>query len=110
MDPLLPHNDVSPEIIRSGDGRVKDIANERESNEKPHRAATSSLRSLLAMFTFVVGIALVITWLSPGAGRGSSPAPTSPAGDLTPRVNKILSTNPLIGNDQCLSTVVESSF
>ncbi|KAL8755148.1 MAG: hypothetical protein Q9199_003852 [Rusavskia elegans] len=105
VDPLLPHNDVSPEIIRSGDGRVKDIANERDSNEKPYRAATSSLRSLLAMFTFVVGIVLVITWLSPGAGRASSPAPTSPA-DLTARVNKILSTNPLIDGHNDLAFLI----
>lgn len=96
LDPLLPHNDGSPEIIRDGD--VKDIASDRYSNENPNGVATSPLRNLLAMFTFAVGFALFIAWLSLGVGRASSPAPKSPAGDVTARVNRILSTNPLIGN------------
>ncbi|KAI4230069.1 MAG: hypothetical protein L6R36_000326 [Xanthoria steineri] len=104
LDPLLPHNDGSPEIIRNGD--VKDIASDKYSNENPNGVGTSSLRNLLAMFTFAVGFALFIAWLSLGVGRASSPVPQSPAGDVTPRVNRILSTNPLIDGHNDLAFLI----
>ncbi|KAL8848797.1 MAG: hypothetical protein Q9221_006175 [Calogaya cf. arnoldii] len=104
LDPLLPQNDVSPEI--SGDGYVKDIANDQISNEKPNTAATSSLRNLLAIFTFVLGIVLILAWLAPSVRRRSSPAPRIPAGDLTTRVNRILLTNPLIDGHDDLAFLI----
>lgn len=110
LDPLLPHNDASPEIIPSGDGKVKRVAEDGDATKVPDRTNTLSLRNLVAILTFVVGTAVVITWLSPSAERGSSPSLTTPAGHLTGRVNKILSSNPLIGNYQCSSIILEVLF
>ena len=98
LDPLLPHNDASPEIVRSRDGHVKVVTKDRDSEKLPDQTPKLSLRNLLATLTFVVGIAFIITWLSPGTtGRASLPSPTVPAGEIKGRVKDILSTNPLIG-------------
>ena len=108
LDPLLPDHDVSPEIIsrpnpshcqsRSG----KDLEIDRDSNKKYNETTRSLLRNVIGMFIIVVGFALLITLLSPGylsAERRAFPAPTNQTGNLTARVDKILSTTPLIGNN-----------
>lgn len=97
LDPLLPHNDASPEIIRSGDGHAKAVAKDRDSEKLPDQTPTLSLRNLLAILTLVVGIAVIITAGTCFTGRGSLPSPTVPPGKSKGRVKDILSTNPLIG-------------
>ncbi|KAL8882305.1 MAG: hypothetical protein Q9198_000675 [Flavoplaca austrocitrina] len=107
LDPLLPHNDASPEIIRSGDGHMKAVAKDKDSEKLPEQTLTLSLRNLLAILTFVVGIAVIITWLSPGTtGRASWPSPTVPAGEFMGRVKDILSTNPLIDGHNDLAFLI----
>ncbi|KAL8997159.1 MAG: hypothetical protein Q9169_003486 [Polycauliona sp. 2 TL-2023] len=104
-DPLLPRHDASPEIIRSGD-KVKNFAHEGNPDKGSDRATAPSRPSLLAMFTFVIGIALIITWLSPGAGQGPPPLPAGPTGRIASRVDEILSTNPLIDGHDDLAFLI----
>ncbi|KAL8770723.1 MAG: hypothetical protein Q9209_003590 [Squamulea sp. 1 TL-2023] len=77
LDPLLPQNDTSPEISGNGYRRyerhpgqrqshmVEDTEGDRKPTEKPNETTTSPIRNIIGIFTFVIGIALLITWLSP---------------------------------------------
>ncbi|KAL8928656.1 MAG: hypothetical protein Q9172_000794 [Xanthocarpia lactea] len=57
----------------------------------------------MGMFIFVVGFALLITLLSE---RRAFPAPTNQTGNLTARVDKILSTTPLIDGHNDLAFLI----
>ncbi|KAL8779365.1 MAG: hypothetical protein Q9213_006970 [Squamulea squamosa] len=123
LDPLLPQNDPSPEISGYGSSlyarrnhhqthMVGEIEREHKSTDKPNQTTTSSLRNIIGILTFVIGIALIIIWLSPGgvhAGWASSPvvpAPIDPNGNTSARVDKILSADPLIDGHDDLAILI----
>lgn len=107
-DPLLPKGSSAPEITGYGfsksqyqtqnevvdpDKNVED--DEEQSN--PGYEGFSPLRTLVVLFTVVVGCAISITLLFPGAFRTPSDQPVGDTVTIRARVNKILSENPLIG-------------
>lgn len=103
LDPLLPNNDPAPEI--SGYGHSKPSRGQFEAAEDPDDEETlaqaqvgaSPLKSIFALFTIVVGFALLIALLVPG-GLGSSPKlPQNESLTSKARVDKILTETPLIG-------------
>ena len=107
-DPLLPKGSSAPEITGYGfsksqyqtqnevvdpDKNVED--DEGQSN--PSYEGFSPLRTLVVLFTVVVGCAIFITLLFPGAFRTPSDKPVDDTVTIRARVKKILSENPLIG-------------
>ena len=107
-DPLLPKGSSAPEITGYGfsksqyqtqnevvdpDKNVED--DEEQSN--PGYEGFSPLRTLVVLFTVVVGCAIFITLLFPGAFRTPSDQPVDDTVTIRARVKKILSENPLIG-------------
>ncbi|KAL8731766.1 MAG: hypothetical protein Q9166_003213 [cf. Caloplaca sp. 2 TL-2023] len=118
IDPLLPQNDASPEI--SGNGYrphrserqshiSKKTENGEEAIEKSNKSNKSALHSIVGIFTFVVGIALLITWLSTAGlrdRRGPLDAPVPPDPNLSERVHRLLSDNPLIDGHDDLAFLI----
>ncbi len=112
-DPLLPKGNHAPEI--TGDGFSKssksqyrsedevaadddddDIANIRD--DESIGQGVSPLRTLIALFFIVVGLAFIITLFIPGALDGPlGRSKPKPAISLEARVDKILDETPLIG-------------
>ncbi|KAL8986751.1 MAG: hypothetical protein Q9177_003985, partial [Variospora cf. flavescens] len=115
LDPLLPQNDPSPEIQSSWRPRTKrhqndikahivqDTENNQDSggdNDSP-RANASSLRPIMGIFVFVVGLGLLTSFVfSHGFRRKVPSTPSVPDASVAARVHTILSENPLFdGHD-----------
>lgn len=119
LDPLLPQNDPSPEIQSSWRPRTKrhqndiqahiveDTENNQDSggdNDSP-RANASSLRPIMGIFVFVVGLGLLTSYVfSHGFRRKVPSTPSVPDASVAARVHTILSENPLFG------TILSSCF
>lgn len=112
-DPLLPQGRSAPEISGYGfrnpsnfndyppQSEVMEEAGEFEGKDDAQAlrdgGGFSPLRVLVVLFAIVVGLAMIITLLSPGtADRPQSP-PQDDAPTIQARVNRILMENPLIG-------------
>lgn len=112
-DPLLPQGRSAPEISgygfrnpsnfndyppqsevieEAGDIEVKDDAQALRDG-----GGFSPLRVLVVLFAIVVGLAMIITLLSPGTADRPQSAPQDDAPTIQARVNRILTENPLIG-------------
>lgn len=122
-DPLLPQYPSTPEISGSGFGRkprlqsdqahvVQDTDNDKENTRglRDPSASPSPLRIILILFTSVVGLGLVISFLSSDGFRGRWKLPstpgTSPDTSLVERVDKILSENPLFDGHNDLAILI----
>ncbi|KAL8836365.1 MAG: hypothetical protein Q9170_002938 [Blastenia crenularia] len=127
LDPLLPQNDSAPEISGSGfrhskrrqdepDSHVlQDAENDKVINDPKlpsYGMAGGSLRVIVIMFTCVVGLGLVISFLSSDGfhDRWKSPTPLVPPGtsnsSLSERVDRILSENPLFDGHNDLAILI----
>ena len=111
-DPLLPKGNTAPEISGYGfsnpwatknldQNKISDQSQEDQDTleEKTVEASGGFLpfRTIIAIFTTVVGLAIVITLLIPGALDNLWNKPTGDELTIKARVNKILSETPLIG-------------
>ena len=108
-DPLLPKGSSAPEITGYGFSKSQyQIQNEvvdpdknvedDEEQSNPGYEGFSPLRTLGVLFAVVVGCAIFITLLFPGAFRTPSDQPVDDSVTIRARVKKILSENPLIGH------------
>ena len=121
LDPLLPRNEPAPEIVGYGfsqkqkadaydesqyqhQAHVVESSNQ-ERDEKPEAEAgtdNSPLRTILTIFTTVVGFGLILSILISGELGKSAKAPqivpSEPSSSITDRVERILSEHPLIGS------------
>ncbi|KAI4288730.1 MAG: hypothetical protein L6R35_002009 [Caloplaca aegaea] len=120
LDPLLPQNDPSPEIQSSWRPRTKrhqndiqahiveDTENNQDSggdNDSP-RANASSLRPIMGIFVFVVGLGLLTSYVfSHGFRRKVPSTPSVPDASVAARVHTILSENPLFAVSSTLSQI-----
>ena len=107
-DPLLPKGSSAPEISGYGFSKTqyqpqnevldpdKNVDDDEEQSI-PGYEGFSPLRTLVVLFTVVVGCAIFITLLFPGAYQTPPGQPVDDAVTIRARVNKILSENPLIG-------------
>ena len=114
IDPLLPRGNTAPEISGYGFSRPaktqyqttqnevldypKDIENKSEEQSRPTYGDISLLRTILIIFVVVVGLAMFVSLLLPGAF--AFPWNNTPKDDVLTvkaRVEKILSETPLIG-------------
>lgn len=114
-DPLLPQGSSAPEISGYGFSRPSKapyfqtqtevtVQPESEGSEgkdddqfSSSSGGFSPLRTLITLFTIVVGVAIIITLLVPGALDSPWHAPRDDTTTIHARVNKILAHNPLIG-------------
>ena len=111
-DPLLPKGASAPEISGYGFSRPSKVQYQTQSEvldrdenvEDEDNSPTSTgfegfspLRTLIVLFTIVVGLAMLITLLVPGTINGPGEKPKDDTLTVRARVEKILSENPLIG-------------
>lgn len=111
-DPLLPKGASAPEISGYGFSRPSKVQYQTQSKvldrdenvEDEDNSPTSTgfegfspLRTLIVLFTIVVGLAMLITLLVPGTIDGPNDKPKDDTLTVRARVEKILSENPLIG-------------
>ncbi len=111
-DPLLPQGVSAPEISGYGFSRRSHNQNQKwsevidqveDGEDKGDGPAdqtdgrSSPLRTIVALFTIVVGLALFITLLIPGTWDAPWQAPGDDGSAFQARVDKILKENPLIG-------------
>ena len=111
-DPLLPKEASSPEISGYGFSRSSkvqyqtqsEVLNQDEDVEGNDNSPTSTgfegfspLRTLIVLFTIVVGLAIFITLFVPGTIDGPGDKPKDDTLTVRARMEKILSENPLIG-------------
>lgn len=114
-DPLLPSGRTAPEISGYGFSRpsesqyqsqneVQDYPEEQENEDKSEQRArpsygdVSPLRTILVIFLVVVGFAMFVSLLMPGAFDPPwNKAPKDDALTVKARVDKILAESPLIG-------------
>ena len=111
-DPLLPQGNSAPEITGYGFSRLARIPKQTRSevideledvedkyDERAIQTARrlSPLRILVTLFTTVVGLALIITLLSPGTWDTLRHPPKDERSAIKARVDKILADTPLIG-------------
>ena len=123
IDPLLPNNEPAPEIVGYGYSRAQkedyydnsqiqyqthinksSVPDHGRETDSESQAGTNSspLRTILSIFTIVVGFGLILSILISGE-FGKSPkapqiAPSKPPTSINERVEKILSEHPLIGH------------
>lgn len=111
-DPLLPRGNTAPEISGYGFSRSsesqyqiqhevldypKDIEDKSEQQARPSYGDISPLRTILALFIIVVGLAMFVSLLIPGAWNPPwNKAPEDAALTTKARVDKILAETPLI--------------
>lgn len=101
LDPLLPNNEPAPEI--SGYGYSKSSRGRFETAEDPEYAESveesgaSQFKSIIALFTVVVGFALLIALLVPGGLGWARDPPKNESLAVRARVDRILTETPLIG-------------
>ncbi|KAL9603355.1 MAG: hypothetical protein Q9219_001217 [cf. Caloplaca sp. 3 TL-2023] len=116
-DPLLPPNESAPEISGQGyfhqktrHGKepqshiIEDTRDPKEDFEdvRDPIVVASPLRVLVLLFLCVVGLGLLISFLSSNGfhERQKAPlVPETPRGNLRQQVDQILSENPLFGSD-----------
>lgn len=112
-DPLLPRGKTAPEISGYGFSKPsesqlqiqnevldypQDIEDKSEQPARPSYGDISPLRTLLVLFFIVVGLAMFVSLLMPGAFDPPwNKAPKNDALTVKARVDKILAENPLIG-------------
>ena len=112
-DPLLPRGNTAPEISGYGFSRPskpqyqtqtevldypQDIEDKSEEQSRPSYGDISMLRSILFIFVLVVGLAMLVSLLLPGAFEVPwSNGPKDDVLTVKARVEKILSETPLIG-------------
>lgn len=112
-DPLLPRGNTAPEISGYGFSRPsesqyqiqnetldypKDIEDKGKQQARPSYGDISPLRILPAIFIIVVGLAIFVSLLIPGAFDPPwNKAPKDDALTVKARVDKILAETPLIG-------------
>lgn len=108
LDPLLPKNKPAPEI--SGDGFEHNAPEVQDQEERKRRVAeeedlnmvssSSSLRTLVILFTVVVGFGIFLSLLVPGGFGISWPwgEPNKGSTNIQERVSKIMRETPLIGH------------
>lgn len=113
-DPLLPRGNTAPEISGYGFSRPsesqyqiqnevldypEDIEDKSEQRAPPSYGDISPLRTILALFIIVVGLAMFVALLIPGAWNPPwNKAPKDDAVTVKARVDKILAETPLIGS------------
>lgn len=122
-DPLLPQASSAPEISGYGFSRPskvqyhtqsevvqreEDIDDREADQATPNAAGFSPLCTLISLFTIVVGVAIFITLLVPGAFDIPLEKPKNDSLTIKARVDKILSENPLIGPQVRIGDVVMS--
>lgn len=122
-DPLLPKGSSAPEISGYGFSKpskvknqtqsqivdqVEDFEDREEQQPSPSSAGFSPLRTLISLFTIVVGLAIFITLLVPGAYDIPWEKPKNDTLTINARVDKILSKNPLIGPRLHIKDVVRN--
>ena len=116
-DPLLPRGNTAPEITGYGfsnpyksrslieDDYPEDIEDKNEQHERPKSSDSSPLRIFLVIFIIVVGLAMLASWLMPGAFDAPwKMVPKDDALTVKARVDKILAETPLIGLQTSLSS------
>ena len=108
LDPLLPKNKPAPEI--SGDGFDHNAPEIQDPEEQKRRvvdeedlnmvSSSSPLRTLVTLFTVVVGFGILLSLLVPGGLGISWPwgKPSKGSTNIQERVSKIMRENPLIGH------------
>lgn len=116
-DPLLPHGNTAPEISGYGFSRPSQsqyeyqiqnevldypeeqrIEDKSEQEARPSYGEISPLRTFLVIFMIVVGLAILLALLIPGAFDPPwNKAPKDDALTVKARVDKILAETPLIG-------------
>jgi hypothetical protein len=111
-DPLLPKGASAPEISGYGFSKASQVHHQNQSevvdwdediddidNTPPSSTfeGYSPLRTLIILFTIVVGLAIFITLLMPGTPDVPGKKPGDDTLRISARVDKILSENPLIG-------------
>ena len=110
-DPLLPQNNSAPEISGYGfskrskiqKGTRSEVIDQQhveskgdETDRQPDQSS-SALRVTFSIFAIVVGLAILVTLLVPGAWDVPWHAPKDETSTIQARVDRILSENPLIG-------------
>ncbi|KAL8949321.1 MAG: hypothetical protein Q9222_004560 [Ikaeria aurantiellina] len=126
LDPLLPQNEPAPEI--SGNGSHKPVQRSRDRNIIIQEArddgasdsdlsssetGSSALRTTLGIFATVVGLGLLMAWLSSSGfhqGQRPSTTPIAPSRNLSARVDTILSKNPLIDGHNDLAFLIRYKY
>ncbi|KAL9020241.1 MAG: hypothetical protein Q9185_002524 [Variospora sp. 1 TL-2023] len=121
LDPLLPQNDPSPEIQSSWRPRTKrhhsdiqaHIVEDTENNQDSGgdndslRTNASSLRPIMGIFVFVVGLGLLTSYVfSHGFRRKVPSTPSVPDASVAARVHTILSENPLFDGHDDLAFLI----
>ena len=116
-DPLLPRGNTAPEISGHGFSKPSQsryqtqdevldypeyeyIENKSEQNTRPSYGNISPLRTIFVIFVLVVGLAMFVSLLMPGAFEIPWNGPKAPKDDaltVKARVDKILAETPLIG-------------
>lgn len=117
-DPLLPQNSSAPEISGYGFSRPAEARYQAQSIvieqteyikdkdvENRSTKGFSPLRIPLTLLTVVVGLALFITLLAPGAWHTPWHGPKDDTSTIEARVITILTENPLIGLQSRLHSV-----
>ncbi|KAL9007005.1 MAG: hypothetical protein Q9188_000293 [Gyalolechia gomerana] len=122
-DPLLPQYPSAPEISGNGHRRkprcqsdqahvVQDTDNDKETAEASRSPGEgpSPLRVIVILFTSVVGLGLLISFLSSDGFRGKWKIPRTPEDSLdrslVERVDKILFDNPLFDGHNDLAILI----
>lgn len=111
-DPLLPKGASAPEISGYGFSKPSQVNHQKQGevvdwdediDDRDNSPPTSTfeglspLRTLIVLFTIVVGLAILITLLMPGTPYVPGKKPGDVTLKIRARVDKILSENPLIG-------------
>jgi len=128
LDPLLPHNDSSPEISGYGFSNPKSNAQSKYTSAAPlydddeddtrsiasNTSTKSALSRIIVICSCVILFALVIAVLSPKASPNhdpTSPRPTSePARTVAERVTKILDETPLFDGHNDLAIFIRAKY
>ena len=117
-DPLLPNGSSAPEISGYGFSKTqigplyevvdpdRNALDEDDEQSNTGYNGFSPLRTLTVLFAVVVGCAIFITLLFPGAFNAPALKPVDDTMTVKARVHKILSENPLIGLYCFLSTII----
>ncbi|KAA6416086.1 MAG: membrane dipeptidase [Lasallia pustulata] len=110
VDPLLPKVEPAPEISGHGYSQTArgqfEPAEDAEDEGTPPKAGASALKSIVGLFTVVVGFALVIALLVPGGLGSVWKAPKNDRLTVRARVDKIMTETPLIDGHNDLAILI----